>query len=601
MNLFKNRRNLAKFLIAMTKSSPNISNQIHLNSEFRQMSNPIPIGSGQQQSMVANVNTASVLNWQPRLNQEDSTQFDPGIMDTSISPASYSLSPQHYQPQYHYQNQQPVYQFQHDIQFDLESLLVNTTLSDSTQSPFVNDEINPSFVFKSDLDLNNNGPFVAKPPPPRKLHHQLNQMSGHKQRNIMKIEEELDSEMQFLSAACSLPSNCDFQHLDAQRSDPVLTQLILNQNQTQPQQQEGSGSSGGGYQFGAGHHFGMEYAEHIYSSSLPANYLSFKRSNSPLLEAPANKRASATNLEQIVVKSELVEPLEEDRFGKLKLSSPILFDDNLNDFFLDQPSDLLGFKVEQDEESDDEEWDESDEESEEESEPAAVSVSSSSLPVNKTVKKLLNRKAKRQLQNKRAKRESDDEQSDFTDSDSNDSKKKALQSAPGSYVNSESLFDLMMSKNRDAYFWQYNIQSKGPKTKKVLTLRNKDPHLHRDFYDPVFQLQSLNAKSGSALNKLRKGDGNDVTPNAEKLYNLGNQIKDFIQKSYQMNAFAPVGNGASANLSASFGDGGERVNMKREKNKIASRACRLKKKAQHEANKIKLFGLNEEHIKFTVV
>lgn len=39
----------------------------------------------------------------------------------------------------------------------------------------------------------------------------------------------------------------------------------------------------------------------------------------------------------------------------------------------------------------------------------------------------------------------------------------------------------------------------------------------------------------------------------------------------------------------------ERVNLKREKNKIASRACRLKKKAQHEANKIKLSGLNDEH------
>jgi len=34
---------------------------------------------------------------------------------------------------------------------------------------------------------------------------------------------------------------------------------------------------------------------------------------------------------------------------------------------------------------------------------------------------------------------------------------------------------------------------------------------------------------------------------------------------------------------------------RKEKNKLASRACRLKKKAQHEANKIKLFGLNQEH------
>ncbi len=224
------------------------------------------------------------------------------------------------------------------------------------------------------------------------------------------------------------------------------------------------------------------------------------------------------------------------------------------------------------------------------------------------------------------------EESDY-DSDStelnmsnNKSKSSKVTSASSSYANHESLFDLMMSsKNRDAYFWQYNIQSKGPKTKKVLTLRNKDPHLHRDFFDPVFQLQSLNRVNGGvAVNKLRKGDGNDVTPNVEKLYNLGNQIRDFIQKSYQMNSacFSPPPQHSS--ISSSLNQLGttptssnlllsssvdtafisnqqqpikERVNLKREKNKIASRACRLKKKAQHEANKIKLSGLNEEHSK----
>lgn len=201
--------------------------------------------------------------------------------------------------------------------------------------------------------------------------------------------------------------------------------------------------------------------------------------------------------------------------------------------------------------------------------------------------------------------------------------------ASGSLLNSDSLFDLMMSsKSRDPYFWQYNVQSKGPKTKKVLTLRNRDPHLHRDFHDPVFQLQNLNSRSGTSLNKLRKGDGNDVTPNPEKLYSLGNQINEFMQKSFQINnaCFNPsgaVGGGnvlgsmsGSANLvsspnahvplsvsldamggSSGATGGAPRVNLKREKNKIASRACRLKKKAQHEANKIKLFGLNEEHSK----
>ena len=41
-----------------------------------------------------------------------------------------------------------------------------------------------------------------------------------------------------------------------------------------------------------------------------------------------------------------------------------------------------------------------------------------------------------------------------------------------------------------------------------------------------------------------------------------------------------------------------RTKSRKEKNKLASRACRLKKKAQHEANKLKLHGLDEEHSKF---
>lgn len=44
----------------------------------------------------------------------------------------------------------------------------------------------------------------------------------------------------------------------------------------------------------------------------------------------------------------------------------------------------------------------------------------------------------------------------------------------------------------------------------------------------------------------------------------------------------------------------ERPKLRKEKNKLASRACRLKKKAQHEANKIKLFGLETEHSKCTI-
>ena len=42
---------------------------------------------------------------------------------------------------------------------------------------------------------------------------------------------------------------------------------------------------------------------------------------------------------------------------------------------------------------------------------------------------------------------------------------------------------------------------------------------------------------------------------------------------------------------------GARCKSRKEKNKLASRACRLKKKAQHEANKVKCHGLLEEHSK----
>jgi len=44
-----------------------------------------------------------------------------------------------------------------------------------------------------------------------------------------------------------------------------------------------------------------------------------------------------------------------------------------------------------------------------------------------------------------------------------------------------------------------------------------------------------------------------------------------------------------------------RNKTRKEKNKLASRACRLKKKAQHEANKIKLYGLHQEHRKYLSV
>ena len=137
----------------------------------------------------------------------------------------------------------------------------------------------------------------------------------------------------------------------------------------------------------------------------------------------------------------------------------------------------------------------------------------------------------------------------------------------------------------------------------MLYLKERDPHLHREFSDPVYQIK-LSQNTGQTCNKLRKGDGNDVTPNPVKLYQLGKQIRGLLNNSSSLyQGIYNVGQQSSTNDS---------VEAKKEKNKLASkyvivveryrmisldlyRTCRLRKKAQHEANKLKLQGLNEEH------
>ena len=84
--------------------------------------------------------------------------------------------------------------------------------------------------------------------------------------------------------------------------------------------------------------------------------------------------------------------------------------------------------------------------------------------------------------------------------------------------------------------------------------------------------------------KARRGDGNDLTSNPKKLAAIG---KELDQLSKIINDLTPV----------SEMPFGARCKSRKEKNKLASRACRLKKKAQHEANKLKCEGLATEHSK----
>ena len=86
--------------------------------------------------------------------------------------------------------------------------------------------------------------------------------------------------------------------------------------------------------------------------------------------------------------------------------------------------------------------------------------------------------------------------------------------------------------------------------------------------------------------KARRGDGNDLTANPKKLAAIGREL-DHLGKV--INDLTPV----------SEMPFNTRCKSRKEKNKLASRACRLKKKAQHEANKVKCQGLEEEHRKLT--
>ena len=133
------------------------------------------------------------------------------------------------------------------------------------------------------------------------------------------------------------------------------------------------------------------------------------------------------------------------------------------------------------------------------------------------------------------------------------------------------------------FFWQYNVQAKGPKgTRLNLTITDPDPHHPSEFEDPVFDINSTTLVGIRHGGKARRGDGNEVCPNPRKLCHIG---KLLLNLNHRINQFAMSGDQLASVASSS----------RKEKNKLASRACRLKKKAQHEANKIKLTGLEMEH------
>merc|ERR1719430_1184171 len=137
-------------------------------------------------------------------------------------------------------------------------------------------------------------------------------------------------------------------------------------------------------------------------------------------------------------------------------------------------------------------------------------------------------------------------------------------------------------KTKERYFWQYNVQAKGPKGQKLaLDTKIHDPHKLNDIIDPVFS-DNVSVHGIKHSGKARRGDGNDLTANPAKLAKIGKELEKLGK---EINLMTPVSEVPFPT----------RTKSRKEKNKLASRACRLKKKAQHEANKLKLHGLEEEH------
>nr|CDS28850.1 conserved hypothetical protein [Hymenolepis microstoma] len=195
-----------------------------------------------------------------------------------------------------------------------------------------------------------------------------------------------------------------------------------------------------------------------------------------------------------------------------------------------------------------------------------------------------------------------------------------------------------------AYFWQYNAQCKGPKAVRLINGGANSPlststsplsscydgnsslgingvgncsiaaHSLPQYPLVVFEDPVQKRNDLVHCSKLRRGDGNDVTPNILRLRSMGDELDRLAAQITRQGEIIMAG-GSSA---GSVNSGGTDLSgllqsnsgydmdtvappswrveeAKREKNKLASKICRLKKKAFHESNKIKYTGLGLEY------
>lgn len=148
------------------------------------------------------------------------------------------------------------------------------------------------------------------------------------------------------------------------------------------------------------------------------------------------------------------------------------------------------------------------------------------------------------------------------------------------------------------HYWECNLFSEADlgrdgekdrgRAKERYEERDEDKYEGDIIWGPSTLPTTLCLKEGTSTNgkrgqrKARRTDASDLTPSPGKLQSLGEQLHTL---SSALEGLTPV-----SDLPVTA-----RAPTRKERNKLASRACRLKKKAQHEANKIKLWGLNQEY------
>nr|XP_045008613.1 CREB3 regulatory factor isoform X2 [Jaculus jaculus] len=133
-------------------------------------------------------------------------------------------------------------------------------------------------------------------------------------------------------------------------------------------------------------------------------------------------------------------------------------------------------------------------------------------------------------------------------------------------------------RGKRRYFWEYSEQLTPSQQERIL----RPSEWSRDTL-PSNMYQKNGLHHGKyAVKKSRRTDVEDLTPNPKKLLQIGSELRKLNKV---ISDLTPV---SELPLTA-------RPRSRKEKNKLASRACRLKKKAQYEANKVKLWGLNTEY------